>query len=213
MSYESAIADLKELLRRELFSIDPGEYRARVAGESDRASMILNGAMVERFLVMELQARMTAINKEERDRIFNFERPCGSFSNRIRIAQALGVVDRKTRRQLDLVRELRNVAAHAHPDISFATPQIRNAVIALVGPAKRKVAKAMPPTVLRKVYEGVCSVLNLIVAGDQTQADIEAIFSGVADLAERQASLDLRRTLNFPNHFLHRGYPKYSDSA
>jgi hypothetical protein len=187
MSYESVITALKALLKRELFELDPVEYRANVQGESDRASLILNGSMVERFLVFHLNELMPSINRDERNAVFQFEGPLGSFSNRIRMAQALGIITRKTRRQLDIVRELRNVAAHAHPTVSFDLPEIRDAVVALFDPKDRWAVEVMPRTVLRRTYEWYCGEFNLIIAGEDRTDEMKKFIASIHEFAQRAA--------------------------
>src|SRR6476619_2679428 len=100
MSYESVITDLKTLMRRDLLEIDPKEHKARVEGESDRANLIMQAAVLERFVVHKLVEQMETINADETAAIFQFEGPCGSFSSRIKMAQALGIISRKMRKRL-----------------------------------------------------------------------------------------------------------------
>lgn len=165
MSYESVLTELKKLMRRELLDIDPDEYKAHVQGESDRASIILTAGVLEKFLVFQLNQNMPALNSDERSGIFQFEGPCGSFSSRIKMAQALGIVSRKHRRQLDMIREMRNVCAHAHPDVNFDTPEIRNAVYALCEAKHHPLLRAMPRPVLRLTFEALCRLLMQEITG------------------------------------------------
>lgn len=141
MSYESVITDLHALMRRELLELDPHEYKTHVEGESDRASIMLTAGVLEKYIVYVLNQHMPTINSDERAAIFQFEGPCGSFSSRIKMAQALGILNRRQRKQLDLIRVMRNVCAHAHPVITFDTPEIRNAVFAL---CKQSTATSSP---------------------------------------------------------------------
>lgn len=89
--------------------------------------------MLEEFLVERIKRLMPGINSEESARLFSYEGPIGSFSNRIRMAQALGVIDRTTRRKFEMIKEIRNVAAHCHARLTFGTPEIRDAVASLFG--------------------------------------------------------------------------------
>lgn len=164
MSYESVVTDLKALLKRELFDIPASEHIDQLLRESERAQMILDGGMIERFLVAALRKKMIGLNAGEIDRLFNFEGPCGSFSNRIKIAQALGIIDRPTRRKLDLIREIRNVAAHAHPDVTFATPEIRAAVLVLIGADYERLMKVSPSYGTRAVYGVFCTAMGAAIA-------------------------------------------------
>src|SRR5262249_47141854 len=54
-----------------------------------------------------------------------------SFSSRIQVASALGLLTREQRANLDYIREIRNAFAHATKPIRFATPEIK-AVCALL---------------------------------------------------------------------------------
>ena len=167
MGHREVTANLKALLKQELVELEPKKHRDLIQErESDRASIILLAAMVERFLVRALNDKMPTINSDERDRLFNFEGPCGSFSNRIRMAQALGIIDRSLRRKLDLVRDMRNVAAHAHPDITFDTPQIREATIALLDEKYRDVAEGLSARELRRALVTYSAKLVFGIKGE-----------------------------------------------
>lgn len=106
--------------------------------------IILNAAVLETYLVGKLKQLMPTLNSDEVDRLFGFDGPCGSFSSRIRMSQALGIIDRPTRRKLDLIRELRNVAAHAHPVIGFDTAEIRDTLVALFSEKDRDAVRRLP---------------------------------------------------------------------
>lgn len=162
MSYESISTDLRTLLKRELFEISPSDHIHQLDNESDRAFIILNAAMLERFLVSELTGKLPGVNADERARIFNFAGPCGSFSSRIQMAQALEVIDRSTRRRLDLVREMRNVCAHAHPDITFETPEIKAAVWHILG-ARPDVQEHASHLVTRTYFRTLCLILMMAI--------------------------------------------------
>ena len=187
MSYESVITALKDLLRRDLLKMDPKEHRSRVDEESDRANIILQSAVLERFILFRLDQQMPSINSDERTAIFQFEGPCGSFSSRIKMAQALGIIDRKLRRRLDLIREMRNVAAHAHPDINFETSEIREAVINLCGEKNRDVIESMPRKDVRGMFHAaIYSMMGSIIGSNED-----------ADLIDERAEA-FRKTLSSP---------------
>ena len=167
MSHEAASAALRALLRRELFEIHPLDHRGHIRNESDRTSIILSAAMNERHLVERLSECLAGANSDEKNRLFAFEGPLGSFSNRIRMAQALEIIDRQTRRYLDLIREMRNAAAHAHPSLTFATPEIRSAVEHLFQPPLREVVAGWQPGRVRRAFEIFCANLNTQIMREQ----------------------------------------------
>lgn len=163
MSHESVVASLKALIKHDLFHITPDEFGHHVAAESDRSLIILTAAMVERFVLESLVGRMPSINSDERNRIFNFEGPCGSFSNRIRLAQAIGVFDRPTRRQIEVVKEMRNVAAHCVSRISFDTPEVLDALTLLLPNKYHDEIRAFNREGMRYLFDRACGRLNMVI--------------------------------------------------
>lgn len=167
VSHESIIAGLKELVNQGLLPLDVDKQIAHLRRESDRAALILLGAVVEDFLLEKLKERMPDLNRDEQARLFGFEGPCGSFSNKLRIGHALGLFSRSTRRKLEVVKELRNAAAHAHGEINFDTPAVREAMVGFVTPAYREPVSKLPALVLRRLFERICADAILVIADDR----------------------------------------------
>jgi hypothetical protein len=128
MSHKKLMSSLKGLIRLDFEHIDPQEYVERLKGESDRGAIILAGSMIDDAVGHMLASRMPALNSDERARMFGYDGVAGSFSSRLRLAHALGYIDRDMRRRVEVVKEMRNAAAHAHQEISFETPAICEAV-------------------------------------------------------------------------------------
>lgn len=181
MSHESVITELKKLIKQDLFEIDPGEHFDHFLSESDRSAIILGASMVEAFILSALKRRMPTINADEQDRLFNFEGPCGSYSNRIRMVQALGIIDRPTRRQIELVKEMRNAAAHCHTAIQFDTPAIVDAIAHLVPVAFRDEVLSADRAFLRALYDRLCSNLNMAVCDPSAMNPYEEIMQIVRE--------------------------------
>ena len=137
MSHKTAIAGLKGLLNQDFFDADPKEQAKHMMAESDRSSIILLAATIEYTILRSLKARMPSLNSDEQAAIFNFEGPCGSYSNRIRLAHGLGIFDRATKRRIEVIKEMRNTAAHSFAPIRFDVPQIVQAVAQLFPPNTR----------------------------------------------------------------------------
>ena len=179
MSYAKALSGLKDFAKRELFEQDPLEYRAHVANESDRASILLNGSMVERFLVHELSERLTLLNSDEKTRLFAYGGPCGSFASRIQFAQAMGIINRSMRKKIDLIREMRNAAAHGHVSVDFSTPEIRAAVFALIDAKHRPRVSKANATQVRILYEYLCGAFNLEILGEPQGQEIAELIESL----------------------------------
>jgi DNA-binding MltR family transcriptional regulator len=69
---------------------------------------------------------MVKLTPEEHDQLFIGTGPLATFSAKIRLGYALGIYGRKTRHDLDVVREIRNAFAHAQKVITFENQEIAN---------------------------------------------------------------------------------------
>jgi DNA-binding MltR family transcriptional regulator len=67
---------------------------------------------------------MVSLSIEERDRLFTGTGPLSSFSTKIQLAYAMGIIGKKVRHDLDTIREMRNAMAHASKQINFETKEI-----------------------------------------------------------------------------------------
>jgi DNA-binding MltR family transcriptional regulator len=141
ISRDNALKALRLLLRepvsyhktpRELFSPD------YIYGDAtkDRAVALVAATILDQFLKTALLARFVKLNSTEDDEIFgpSDSAPLSSFSARIKVAYALGIYDRDFRKDLDMIRNIRNVFAHAHGHVDFHTPAVVDACACLKSP-------------------------------------------------------------------------------
>jgi DNA-binding MltR family transcriptional regulator len=91
--------------------------------ESDRGIAVLSAA----FIDMELEKLLTrffvdapAVTKD----LLGQSRPIGTFSSRIDLCFAVGLIGKATHRNLHLVRKVRNDFAHSGKPLKFSEPQI-----------------------------------------------------------------------------------------
>ena len=91
---------------------------------SDRAVAIVGGALVEELLTRALKyfLRPDATSMEE---LFSFSGPLGTFSAKIRMGYHLGCYGEEVRRDLDILRRIRNDFAH-ELQATFSTQVIRD---------------------------------------------------------------------------------------
>jgi hypothetical protein len=128
--------------------------------ESPRATLILTGSMIDNILAYKLAERMPGINQDESERIFGPEGPLGSFSNRIRLAHALGIIGRPLKRRLEMIKEMRNTAAHAHARLDFTNPVIVSAVASLFDKSSNDFPSQNPVGIRFYYRQAVISVLS-----------------------------------------------------
>ena len=79
---------------------------------------------IDDLLKGAIKYRMVNLTSDDEEVLFSGFGPLATFSARIRIAYALGIVGKKTRHDLDLMREIRNAMAHSRRAIGFDTPEV-----------------------------------------------------------------------------------------
>jgi DNA-binding MltR family transcriptional regulator len=92
--------------------------------KDERAISIIGGTFSEMALEHVLRSFFPEDDKEV-DKLFEFNQPLGNFSSKITMAYCLGLIDKLIKRDLDLVRKIRNKFAH---DLytSFQDQQIKS---------------------------------------------------------------------------------------
>jgi len=185
VSQAAAISGLKKLMKEPIISVDPGDHVQHLIDESPRSSIILHGALIEEMLVDRLERLMPSINSEERARLFQFEGPLGSFSNRIRMAQAFEIIDRPTRKRVELIKEMRNAAAHCHARIDFKTPQIRTAVAALFGKEPR-VFDDWDIKSISGLFSVAVNSLAYVLTHPETEMSWDNLWANGSEVAEKR---------------------------
>jgi hypothetical protein len=128
VSQPTYLRNLKAFMRAQLgWDTEPKLSVENITGESDRGAVILAATGVEDMLEWAILARMPGLLRDPsaRDSVFGVNGPAGNFSNKIAMAYALGLIDRGARRDIHLIREMRNCCAHARQQVSFSTPEIQ----------------------------------------------------------------------------------------
>lgn len=105
------------------------------AAESDRGAIILAATSIEDALQYSLSARMKALESDEdaRKDVFDGDGIIATYSSKILLAYALGIIDKRAKKDIDLVREIRNVCAHSRLPISMQLPEVVAAISAAIG--------------------------------------------------------------------------------
>jgi DNA-binding MltR family transcriptional regulator len=101
----------------------PGLY-AELTEESDRGCVAVAAACIDEFLEKAIRAKfslLSEITKKEADSLLSSKAmaPLGSFGTRIRVAYAIGIIDKETRDAIDNIRAMRNDAGHVVNAITF----------------------------------------------------------------------------------------------
>ncbi len=192
IGHKSSVAGLKTLCSSSAIDSDPSAHSKHLSGESDRVHMILSGSTIEDILTAHIFSSLAGeINAEEKTRLFGFDGPIGTFSNKVRIAQALGLITRASAKHINLVREIRNAAAHAPQKIDYGTAEIQNAILStLLHESQQTNARQWDSRSFRSYYSIFTACLSHFdVLGDGESVHISNLFEkNHEDFLARQAA-------------------------
>jgi len=122
----TSVSKLKAMLRRKMLTGDElTRHVAELRGTNDRLVAVVGGSMIDGALEGKLQKLMIPLDsKSKYNAVFGHPGPLSSFSSKIVLAHALGLIDNNIRRNADYIREIRNAFAHSIKPIRFATPEV-----------------------------------------------------------------------------------------
>jgi DNA-binding MltR family transcriptional regulator len=166
------------------------ELKALYTKETDRGAALLAGAYADTALEVILRRCMVQDDaaQEEIDELFTDSGPLGTFSAKIRMVLALGILPAVFCRDLNLVRQIRNDFAHHAGEVTFETPSIRSRCEATitgthVRTLERESGRADPHWTARNLY------LNAVALG---------VAMAYSNIEERQPPEARRVELSIP---------------
>lgn len=183
MSQPTYLKNLKAHARRQLGGTgdSPTLAVSNLIGESDRGAVILAATSIEDVLEWAILARLPnlLLDAESRDSVFGHNGSLGTFSSKITMAYAMGVIDKAGRREIDLIREMRNACAHARMPISFEMDVLADIARQVIPELLPHIAKPVDPKWLRHAFVLKCVFLcQYIISGKR--ADISAEITAAA---------------------------------
>ena len=127
--------------------------------ESDRGAAILAGSFAEHALGTFLHYRV--VDKRIAERLFGPVGPLSSFSQRIAVAYAFGLIAKQQYTDFEAVRQVRNHFAHHPLDATFATAEVQKHVSAtsIYKDNEAMESHQAVPTKYRIAYLLTCGVL------------------------------------------------------
>jgi hypothetical protein len=162
----SVIKALKAHSRSKITRASIEAQGASLEHESDRGTVIMTAAMIEDTLSQALENHLHHLTSKELDALFEFNGPMGTFSAKIKSAQAFKIIDRATRNHIEMIREMRNACAHSQNGLTFKDEILRNAVFSMLTPdaAQSYQNNEKYIRVAFVIMTGV--IANIIVQGD-----------------------------------------------
>lgn len=176
---ESSIKDvtsrLKKLSNPSTFELDPADFARTLTAESDRGAVILAVTAIDDALQIKLKSVFSSANRSDSDRMFDFRGPAGTFSARIALAKALGIIDGKLRDEIDVLRHFRNACAHAQNALSFDSQEARDILSLLVKKSSEPIGN-LPATFVRSAFVLACILIaSFIRRGEADEGAFEAV--------------------------------------
>ena len=101
------------------------EFRFSLNGETDRGCALMVASFLDHKLGKLLEA-MFVDDSNVVNEMFSHSGPLGTFSSRIDTAYALGLIGPNTRRDINLIRKIRNEFGHSHQTLTFNDDRIRS---------------------------------------------------------------------------------------
>jgi len=101
------------------------EFRFSLNSETNRGCALMVASFLEHKLGRLLEAILVDDSKVVSE-LFSHSGPLGTFSSRIDIAYAMGLIGPATRRDINLIRKIRNEFGHSHQMLKFTDDRIRN---------------------------------------------------------------------------------------
>jgi hypothetical protein len=99
-------------------------YRRETHGEkNDRGAAILMATNLENALQSAIVSHLQLRSSQRRE-LFKFDSPMGTFENKIRIAAALKIIGPITRKNIEVIKAIRNAFAHAKIPITFKDAEV-----------------------------------------------------------------------------------------
>ncbi len=148
-------------------------------GTSDRSVVVMMGSHVEDALEDALLLKMPdlKVGGEAYNELFVGDAPLASFSSKIKIGRALGIIDSRTEQQLHVLREIRNACAHCRKAISFARQELLDALNVLSS-SEAELIPVVKKTISheRFLFIGMCIILSTMIEGHARPTTRDELF-------------------------------------
>ncbi|TAL81950.1 MAG: hypothetical protein EPN75_03315 [Beijerinckiaceae bacterium] len=119
---------LKQLIKKFPAPEDLRKIIEGLAEESDRSAAIVAASILEGLLERVIIHRLKNKDTNLIGQLFSNRGPLSDFHSKILIASAFGIIGRNAELDLNRIKTIRNVFAHAVHPVSFDTPEIHEEI-------------------------------------------------------------------------------------
>lgn len=206
----AAVKRLKAFYKATLAD-DDYDLGEAVVSETDRGAVILLTTAVEDQLTRRIKIEMVSLTADQTNRLFGPDAPLGSFSAKIKLGYALGVIDSDVACMCDLLREMRNACAHSGRAVSFADGELSDVMLAAFSYTSEQYTPTSVYKDLRELGKMhliwlVAWLMRAITTGDKDSAS-DLVNTLIADATE-EAGTDLKRQQAWQKSRAERSSPK-----
>ena len=99
------------------------QFREILISESDRGCALMAAAFIDDSLALLLRSSLVSDRKVLTD-LFSHNGPLGTFSGKINLAYSMGLISKNVKRELHVLRRIRNEFAHTAAQIGFTETAI-----------------------------------------------------------------------------------------
>lgn len=128
-------ASVRDLSNYDLTPEDIDAWAEELTGASPRACALVGGAYLANLLQRLIRTKLIALDKIGTSHVFDPPGPAADFHARIELAWALGLIDASTRRDLKIIKDVRNAFGHAPQKLTFEDTFVRKECSKLTGAA------------------------------------------------------------------------------
>ena len=168
IGHDATISALNALTRTPFLELPDVDHASHQFAESERSAMILAAALIEDTLTRALSKLMPGIRtRQDRKAMFEANAPLQSFSAKITMAVALGIIDKDLQKKIDIIRCMRNAAAHAAAPMTYDRVEVRNAIALLFGQDRADEVATWGRVLIRITHSAVCAQIgNFVLTGN-----------------------------------------------
>ena len=134
------------------------EYFRSLLSESDRGCVILLAERISdelRNMHEEYIVSKTEQSKKKIDELFSGFGPLSSFSNRIKLGHAYGLIPKDDYEDLERLRKIRNLSAHSIEDFSLDTVDNKKLIFEIGAPVRELGQKLLSSIVTQEERDAV----------------------------------------------------------
>jgi len=142
------------------------DFLEEVKSQTDRGAAIVAAAVLESLTELVILHRLIELSSDRKDALFDRPNaPLSSFSAKIEMAYALGIIHNDARLGLHLIREVRNKFAHRIEPLAFENPEVAKLIATRASPSVKALSKPIREKFLT-MFQAVAVVLYGTLAAD-----------------------------------------------